>query len=126
MSEIVSVQGEDCAGAAVLDGNTVQAWLKGNADYAAVDAIEMLLTRLHAEAHRLGIVEVMVDLRQLEFMNSSCFKSFVSWINDVQQLPEGQRYKVRFRSNPKLHWQKRSLHTLRCFAVELITVVEEQ
>jgi hypothetical protein len=126
MTEVVSVQGEDCAGSSVHDGKTIQTWLKGNADYAAVDAIEMLLTRTHAEAHRLGVSEVVVDLRQLEFMNSSCFKSFVSWINDVQQLPEDQRYKVRFRSNPKLHWQKRSLHTLRCFAVELITVTEEQ
>jgi len=64
-------------------------------------------------------------LRQLEFMNSSCFKSFVSWVTDIQELDDAKRYKVRFLSNPTYHWQKRSLHSLRCFAVELITVVEQ-
>ena len=48
----------------------------------------------------------------------------MSWINDISELPTDRQYKVQFLSNPKLHWQKRSLHSLRCFAVELITVVE--
>ncbi len=82
------------------------------------------MTRTHAEAKRLSARKVVIDLRELEFMNSSCFKCFVSWISDVQDLPEGQLYKVEFLSNPQLHWQKRSLHSLRCFAVELITVTE--
>ena len=125
MSEVVSVNGDDFSGAAHHEGAAIAAWIKGNADYAALDALEMLLTRVHAEAKRLAVGEVVIDLRNLEFMNSSCFKSFVSWINDIQELAQTQQYKVRFRSNPKMHWQKRSLHSLRCFAVELITVVEE-
>ena len=125
MSEVVSVSGDDFSGAANHEGAAIEAWIKGNADYAALDALEMLLTRVHSEAKRLAIREVVIDLRNLEFMNSSCFKSFVSWINDIQELGQEQQYKVKFRSNPKMHWQKRSLHSLRCFAVELITVVEE-
>ena len=84
----------------------------------------MLLTRVHSESRRLGVTEAVVDLRDLEFMNSSCFKSFVTWITDIQELDAAHQYKVRFVSNPKMHWQKRSLHSLRCFAVELITVTE--
>lgn len=125
MGEVVSVHGEDFSAAAHRDDATIAAWIKGNADYAAYDGLEMLLTRIHAEAKRAPIREVVIDLRQLEFMNSSCFKSFVSWISDIQDLPAENQYKIRFRSNPKLHWQKRSLHSLRCFAVDLITVVEE-
>ena len=124
MSELVTVSGEDFAGAATHEGSTLLTSLKGNADYAALDALEMLLTRAHAEATRLKITEMVVDLRQLEFMNSSCFKCFLSWITDVQELEPERQYKVKFLSNPQLHWQKRSLHSLRCFAVELITVVE--
>ena len=123
--ELVSVNGDDFHGEAHYDDTILQLRVKGNADYAALDALEMLLTRAHTEACRLKVTEAVVDLRQLEFMNSSCFKSFVTWINDVQELADGARYRVKFRSNPKLHWQKRSLHSLRCFAVELITVVEE-
>jgi hypothetical protein len=125
MADLVTVNGDDFSGAAHHEGTTIQAWIKGNADYAALDALEMLLTRTHAEAGRLGVAEVVIDLRELEFMNSSCFKSFVSWVNDIQELAEAKQYKVKFRSNPKMHWQKRSLHSLRCFAVELITVTEE-
>lgn len=124
MSEVVTVTGEDFAGAAHHEGATLSAWLKGNADYAALDALEMLLTRAHSEATRLRVSEMVVDLRQLEFMNSSCFKCFLSWITDIQELEPDRQYKVKFLSNPQLHWQKRSLHSLRCFAVELITVVE--
>jgi len=122
VSEVVSVSGDDFTGAASHESNTLTTWLKGNADYAALDALEMLLTRVHTEARRLAVGEVIVDLRQLEFMNSSCFKSFVSWITDIQELEASLQYKVRFLSNPNLHWQKRSLHSLRCFAVELVTV----
>ncbi len=110
--------------AAHRDGPSIQVWVKGNADYAALDALETLLTRIHAEAGRSDVRETVVDLRELEFMNSSCFKSFVTWINDIQELEERKQYKVKFRSNPKMHWQKRSLHSLRCFAVELISVEE--
>jgi hypothetical protein len=125
MSELVTVTGDDFSGSAHVEGKTVEASLKGNADYAAFDALEMLLNRIHAETKRLGASDVVVDLRQLEFMNSSCFKSFVSWVTDIQELDEQKRYKVKFLSNPSYHWQKRSLHSLRCFAVELITVAEQ-
>lgn len=125
MSELVSVKGDDFTGVAVQEGSTITASLKGTADYAAIDPVEKLLDRTHTAATRGNASEVVIDFRQLEFMNSSCFKSFVSWITEVQELPEAQQYKVRFLSNAQLHWQKRSLHSLRCFAVELITVIEE-
>ena len=124
MSEIVSVTGADFRGAAHKEGKTCNMTLKGNADYAALDALEMLLTRSHSEATRLGVTEVVVDLRELEFMNSSCFKCFLSWVAEIQELDAETRYKVVFLSSSKLHWQKRSLHSLRCFAVELISIVE--
>lgn len=125
MGEVVSVKGDDFAAAAQHEGTAISAWLKGNADYAALDALDMLLDRIHAESRRLGINEVVIDLRQLEFMNSSCFKSFVSWITNIQELDADRQYKVKFLSNPNMHWQKRSLHSLRCFAVELISVTEQ-
>lgn len=124
MTEVVSVSGEDFTGAAHHENQAMTAWLKGNADYSALDALEMLLARTHSEATRLKVQEIVVDLKQLEFMNSSCFKCFLSWISDIQELEPERQYKVKFLSNPRLHWQKRSLHSLRCFAVELISVVE--
>jgi hypothetical protein len=124
MAELVSVKGDDFAGTAKHEGTTIQVILTGNADYAALDSLESLLERLHAEARRLAIKEAIIDLRKLEFMNSSCFKSFVSWITNIQELDTPEQYRIRFVSNPNMHWQRRSLHSLRCFAVELIDVTE--
>lgn len=125
MAEVVNVKGDDFSAAANHENGAIQAWLKGNADYAALDALDLLLERIHAEAKRGGATEAVIDLRQLEFMNSSCFKSFVSWITNIQEMDASSQYKVKFLSNPAMHWQKRSLHSLRCFAVELITVTEQ-
>ena len=95
--------------------------LSGTADLRVTDSVEAILTRVHQTALELSIVEVQMDLRDLEFMNSSCFKSFVSWISDVSEMTSGQ-YRIRFLSNPSILWQRRSLHALSCFAAELVTI----
>jgi hypothetical protein len=95
--------------------------LSGTADLRVTDSVEAILTRVHQAALELRIPEVQVDLRDLEFMNSSCFKSFVSWISEVSDLTAGQ-YRIRFLSNPSILWQRRSLNALSCFAAELVTI----
>jgi hypothetical protein len=95
--------------------------LWGTADLRVTDSVEAILTRVHQKALELSITEVRMDLRELEFMNSSCFKSFVSWISEVSDLTTGQ-YRIRFLSNPSILWQRRSLHALSCFAAELVTI----
>jgi hypothetical protein len=95
--------------------------LSGTADLRVTDSVEAILGSVHQKALELGIPEVRMDLRDLEFMNSSCFKSFVSWISEVSDLTSGQ-YRIRFLSNPSILWQRRSLHALSCFASDLITI----
>jgi len=125
VSEVVSVTGDQFRGAATHEGSTrFLLYLEGTADYAALDALETLLDRTHAEALRLGVKEVVVDLRTVEFMNSSCFKCVLSWITSINELEVEARYRIALLSSAKHHWQKRSLQSLRCFAVELITVTE--
>jgi hypothetical protein len=63
-----------------------------------------------------------VDFRELEFMNSSCFKCFVTWLGIVQDLEPTRQYKIVFASNRELHWQRRSLNALRCFAMGVVTI----
>jgi hypothetical protein len=103
------------------ESGALVAKLSGTADLRVTDSVEAILSRVHQKAMELGIPEVRMDLRELEFMNSSCFKSFVSWISEVSDLPSGQ-YRIRFLSNPSILWQRRSLHALSCFAAELITI----
>lgn len=105
----------------VQDDTALVAKLSGTADLRVTDSVEAILGRVHQKALELGIPEVRMDLRELEFMNSSCFKSFVSWISEVSDLTSGQ-YRIRFLSNPSILWQRRSLHALSCFAAELVTI----
>jgi hypothetical protein len=102
-------------------GEAVHLFLEGDANMNAVDDVARILDDVHEAARREPTAWVVIDVRNLEFMNSSCFKKFVTWIGRVQELA-GEAYKVRFLSDPKLHWQRRSLHVLQCFAPELVTV----
>ena len=66
--------------------------------------------------------EVRVDLTQLEFCNSSGFKSFIHWIERIQQAPEAKRYKLRFVSTKERRWQRASLLALSCYGVNTVVI----
>jgi hypothetical protein len=114
----------DMTAQAHCDSHRAVLALRGTADLRVSDELAEILQRVHAEALEKRLKEVDVNLYELEFMNSSCFKSFVSWVTMLQELPEERRYRVRFLSNPSVLWQRRSLHALSCFAPELISVVQ--
>jgi len=122
MTAFVNVRAEDFTGLAHRDTTVIRASLRGTADFAAIASLESVLAQIHEEAIRSPTHEVVVDLKQLEFMNSSCFKMFVTWISEVLDLDEGKQYRIRLVSDPGMHWQKRSLHSLQCFAVDLISI----
>ena len=96
--------------------------LHGTADVRALAHLEQLAPKLHDEVLRLGMKDVVIDVTTLEFMNSSCMKTFVTWIGLDQQLEPAQQYRIHFVSNPEIHWQRRSLHALSRFAADLVTV----
>lgn len=122
MSAFATVATGDFEGIAQHQGNEITVQLKGNCDVAAPPALDELIEKIHAEAHRQSVSEAVVDIRQLEFMNSSSFKTLISWIMQIKELAQEQRYRLRFLSNPGQPWQKRSLETLRCFAADLILI----
>ena len=94
----------------------------GSADSRSQGAIEALLERVHTEALRLRVPEVAVDFRDCDFVNSSCFKAFVVWLEHIQELETEQQYRLRFYSDETKAWQRRSLQALSCFAIELVHI----
>jgi hypothetical protein len=104
------------------DPGVMRLTLVGTADATVEAALNELLGRLHSDSQRARAREVAVDLRKLEFMNSSCFKSFITWIVAVRRLAEDQTYRIRFLANAGLHWQKRSLHAISYFGGDLVSV----
>lgn len=103
-------------------GAAILVAFSGTGDMEATPVLGTYLKELHGEACRLQVREVVFDLNDLDFLNSSCFKAFVWWISIVGDMDDAERYRVRFLSNPQLHWQRRSLEALENFAPEVVVV----
>jgi hypothetical protein len=116
----LSQPGFDLTTAEITDGLDLR--FSGTADMYAIDTLDAYLGAVHTTALERHARRVRVDFRKLEFMNSSCFKSFVSWIGHVQDAAPADRYQIEFLSNPQMHWQRRSLNALRCFAMDLVSI----
>jgi anti-anti-sigma factor len=120
MATIATLQADRLTGEIDDLGGHLSVRFAGTGDLRTVVELDQFLTTLHREAEARQVREVIVDLKQVEFLNSSCFKAFVSWLGRLQDS-KGP-YHVRLLSSSKYHWQKRSLHALRCFAAEHVTI----
>lgn len=94
----------------------------GNADTRVKEEIHTYLVETHKVALAHGLSKVSIDLRELEFMNSACFKAFVTWLATVRNLDSDEQYHIHFLSNDKIHWQRRSLRALSYFAANLVRI----
>lgn len=103
-----------------LDDGTIVVQFTGNADMDAVDPLGAYLKLVHRSAVDLKVSRVSFDLSTLYFMNSSCFKAFVLWIDTVKNA--SRSYRIRFLTDPRMHWQRRSLEALRRLATNVVSV----
>ena len=113
---------EDLKVMAERSAETLMVSMTGTADLRVQDELGEFLVTIDKLCTDAGIDEVTVDVRKLEFMNSACFKAFVSWIGRLQDREGARQYRIRFLSDPRMLWQRRSLHALSCFAADLITI----
>ena len=104
------------------DGQHLVFTCAGSAESEASATLSTTLTGLHERAVSRGGPVVIADIRELEFAASSCIKAFVAWLQQIQQLEDAQRYKVKFRANPRYAWQARSLAALAAFAAGVVEV----
>jgi len=96
--------------------------LTGTADVTVRDQLDQFLRDVHQEAQNCRAEEVTVDVRQLEFMNSSCLKCLVWWVSTVHDQPIEGKYHIVFVSSPSVYWQRRSLDALACLAGDVISI----
>ena len=96
--------------------------MRGHADVGAKATLDGIVAEVDKEAGADAVQEVVVDLRRLDFMNSSCLKTLVTWLNNVRQRPAEQQYRIRFLRDVNAYWQERSLAALQAFAPAIVTV----
>jgi anti-anti-sigma factor len=119
---ITDVAGKFFSTASRCEGSALVVEMRGNADVEAVAALGGFLEQLDATAKRLGVDEAVLELHDLYFMNSTCMSLLMRRVSDLMKEQTTKRYKLRFRSNPNLRWQKRSLQALRSLAQEIVIV----
>ena len=116
----LEVTGDGFQAVATLNDAHMTILFSGSGDMNAIELLAGYLKRVQEEAIRLAVLEVRCDFRKLAFMNSSCFKAFVVWINTLKDAPSA--YKIRFLTDPNIHWQRRSLEALRRLAVNIVSI----
>jgi len=104
------------------DAGVMVVVLDGTADQFTSDRLTDFFAKVHASAVNTNVPAVVLDMRRLEFMNSSSFKALVNWVSNIHDLEPDRRYRIRVQSNTAIPWQKRSLQSLTYFAVDLVTV----
>ncbi len=104
-------------------GETVDLTWSGECGLAVVGDIESFFDEVHSAATDTAPPrDVVLDLKGVTFMNSSCLSKLVAWLSRIHDLEPAARYRIRIRSNPQVLWQKRSLRAVQFFAPELVTV----
>jgi hypothetical protein len=119
---IESIKGDRFAALVSTCARRIQVTLTGTADLLVSGQLDAFLRQLDGEAQRCPADEVTVDVRALEFMNSSCLKSFVRWICAVQEQTGPGKYRIVFLTSPSVGWQRRSLNALASLADEVVSV----
>jgi hypothetical protein len=107
---------------ASVESAYMQVALNGTADLTCKRQLDYFLHNLHAQTLKHALNKVSVDLRRLEFIDSSCLKSLAWWVGAVQEQPPDRRYRIVFLSSPTMYWQRQSLGALASMANEIISV----
>jgi hypothetical protein len=94
----------------------------GSGELGDQEPLTVFLKRVHENALLTKTPKITISFEQLQFMNSSCFKGFVTWFALLAQVkPLSERYRVHFKMNPTRRWQRASVSALACFAPEVVT-----
>ena len=103
-------------------GSVVVVSMRGNADMVVHERLKAFLDDLHGTVKAARAKEAVFEFEELYFMNSSCLSLLLRFINTVVGTQSSQQYVVRFKSNPKLRWQQKSLDALRAYAQDHVFV----
>ncbi len=117
---VTPVQQKSFRAEALLEPSGVSVRFSGTADPNVKPHVDRFLCEVHAEACRIDVEAVSVDMSALDFINSSCLKAFVTWITTVQEMAQG-RYQISFMFKPARDWQKRSVEALSRLGEDVVT-----
>ncbi|MBX3220152.1 MAG: hypothetical protein KF795_06495 [Labilithrix sp.] len=115
--EILEIATPDLVTETEPKGDRITVRFVGSAESVTRDDLAAYLTAIHELALETKAVEVVFDLRALEFMSAACLRSMLAWLCELERAP---RYVARFVPDGKSHWQRRSLESLASIGGEVV------
>jgi len=98
--------------------------ISGNIEYTDPTLnLDPFFKRIHESALKNKISQIVIDLMDLNYINSSGITIFVKWIINLQQLPDTEKYTLKFICNPDHKWQKQSIAMLAKTAPKIISII---
>ncbi|HEY9721204.1 MAG TPA: hypothetical protein V6D47_04275 [Oscillatoriaceae cyanobacterium] len=86
--------------------------------------LDPALEDIHRQVLANKLNEVDADFVALSFLNSSGIKSLIKWIMRQTELPEDQKYRIRFLYSSRVTWQQTSLKALTYLAPKTVVAVQ--
>ena len=106
-----------------LDGERLRITMTGAVEMRDPgDALNPYWTLIDEEARRHNVNVVELDVRDLNFMNSSGILTLVRWITRCKSTPDCYRLELRYDRN--VTWQRASIPTLAKLAPNVVVPVE--
>jgi hypothetical protein len=107
----------------LLDGDTLRVAMSGAVEMRDPgDVLNPYWTLIDEEALRQNLKIVELDVRDLNFMNSSGILTLVRWITRCKSTPGC--YKLVLRYDRNVTWQRASIPTLAKLAPNVVATVE--
>jgi hypothetical protein len=103
-----------------LSADKITVQLVGCLDLETAPMLRHFLLQLTRGAQAGEVYEFEFNIEQLYLMSSSAISHFASWLKGVRTTEQVRR--VKFRTNPNLSWQHRTLDALRRLAEPLVLV----
>jgi hypothetical protein len=88
------------------------------------DALNPYWNMVDEEARRRKLKQVELDVRDLNFMNSSGILTLVRWITRAKSHSAGDSYQLVLRYDRNVTWQRTSIPTLAKLAPSIVTASE--
>ncbi|WP_437319686.1 hypothetical protein [Sorangium sp. So ce385] len=105
-----------------LAGDRLSIKLTGTGDMAAAGPLASYCSEVQHEVKRLSLTTVEFDIRALYFLNSSCLKAFIAFICGISA--QGLGCEIKFLTDARLGWQRRSLAALQRMSPSLVSIDE--
>jgi hypothetical protein len=85
--------------------------------------MQPFFTDLHKACLENGLKNINVDIKNLDFINSSAIKEIINWIISIEEVPEEQMYTITFICESDKKWQSFRLDILIAMNDKIVKVL---